>query len=260
MTARRGNRSDRDDRLFARLLVVGQLIAAAVLFATVAAGPSSLPLTAEDGPRTIQLRFETPPQRLEPEPVPTVAPDPAVVERNSVLPEEEAVPEPKEPAVPVEIEPEEEAVPPATPPRRVYGVRKILANGFGGDVATNGLVGKVGNVLNGRADSLVATAADLAGTLVSLSSVDAAPEPLRRVVPEYSDELRRQRASGTVAARLLIDLEGAVRRIEILSDFGFGSGDLARRAFAQFRFRPATRDGKPVSVWIVHKIRFEFQE
>ena len=31
-------------------------------------------------------------------------------------------------------------------------------------------------------------------------------------------------------------------------------------AFLRFRFRPALKDGRPVAVWIRHRIRFEFQE
>jgi protein TonB len=271
-------RSDREDRLFRRLFFGGQLLAATLLVVTVAAGPSAFPIAAEDGPRTIELRFEmlqeavapevVAPEVVAPEPPPPVEPDPPVVERvvdpaveRAALPAEARVlPEPREGEALPEAELVEEPAEPPVPPRRIYGTRRVLANGLGGDVAVGGLATRVGNTLSGHADSLVATPDDLAGGVASLSSVDVAPEPLRRVLPEYSDELRRERASGTVTARLLIDREGTVRKVEILSDFGLDSAQLATQAFVQFRFRPARRDGEPVSVWIVHKIRFEFQE
>lgn len=150
----------------------------------------------------------------------------------------------------------------AVAPRRVYGVRQVLAKGLGegGEAPRMGLVVKRGNTLDGVADTLTATEADLAGPLVALSTVEQAPEPVHRVVPAYSAALVAARASGTVTARLLIDIDGRVAAVEVLEDIGHDSRELAVAAFRQFRFRPALRGGEPVAVWIVHRIRFEFQE
>lgn len=184
-----------------------------------------------------------------------------------------AAPEPA-PDAPTNLEPETmlaqavDAPPAAAPaaeaaaPRRVYGVRQVLAKGIGegGQAPRMGLVVKRGNTLDGVPDTVTATAADLAGPLVALSTVEQAPEPIHRVTPAYSAALVAARASGTVTARLLIDVDGRVAAVEVLEDIGHDSRDLAVAAFRQFRFRPALRGGEPVAVWIVHRIRFEFQE
>jgi TonB family protein len=167
-----------------------------------------------------------------------------------------AVPETTETPAPVE-----EVVAEPEPVRRVYGVRRVYAQGLGsGAGGGSALVVKRGNTLDGKADTLTATERDLQGSLAPLSTVTQAPKPIERHKPGYSEALREAGARGTVKARLLIDTEGTVRRVEVLSDIGYDSRELAIAAFEKFRFRPALRDDEPVAVWITHKIRFEFQE
>ena len=249
---------DREDSIFRALFVGGQIVAGLVFGITVLAGPFEADLPTPDEVQAIQLRFESLPEPEE-TPVPeVVAPVPETTPE--VAQRDEPKPEPEHADlvdVTHEVAPDE-APAPETPARPVYGVRRVLANGIGTGGASGGIVTRRGNVLNGDV-STAAEDGETVGSLVSISSVDSAPEPVRRVLPEYTDEMRTERASGVVTARLLIDTEGRVRDVEILSDFGLGSADLARRAFEQFRFRPAMRGGEPVSVWIVHKIRFEFQ-
>ena len=154
-----------------------------------------------------------------------------------------------------------EAETPEITPRRVYGVRKVMARGLGGGgTASSGLVVKRGNVLDGVADTLTATAADLQGELAALSTVERAPEPIHQVKPRYSEALTAARASGTVTARLLVDTDGSVADLRVIEDIGHDSATIAAHAFARFRFRPALRHGEPVAVWIVFRMRFEFQE
>lgn len=175
-----------------------------------------------------------------------------------VLDQEEAAPEvgPPEPA------PEAPAPQEAPEPRRVYGVRKVYAHGLGsgGAVAGMGIVGKRGNTLDKAPDELEATEADLVGELAPLSTVSSAPVLIGRVRPAYSEEMIANRVSGTVRARLLVDRDGSVKRVEMLEDIGYGTREAATAAFADLRFEPALRDGEPVAVWITMKYRFEFRE
>lgn len=216
-------------------------------------------LAADDFARRVTLEFDAvqvPRPAPEPEPQPVPAPPP-VLQPETVLAQAVARPAP-EPADPPAV-PAPAAAAPA--PRRVYGVRRVYARGLGGSGGASGrLVVKRGNTVDGRPDTLTATPADLGGDLASLSSVDRAPEPLRRVRPEYSQALRDARASGTVSAYLLVDVAGNVRDVNITEDIGYDSMEVATRAFRKFRFRPAEQDGRPVAVWILHRIRFEFQE
>ena len=207
-----------------------------------------------------RITFHAP---VAPEPEPVVVPEP---EPEPLAPEPE--PEPLDLTEPdlVLAQAVDEPAPepePTPPPRRVYGVRKVLARGLGesGRGAVNtGLVVKRGNVLDGVADTLTATVADLQGQLAALSTVERAPEPVHRVKPAYSEALIAARAGGTVTARVLVDTDGRVARVEVTEDIGQDSAQVATAALSQFRFRPALRHGEPVAVWILHRIRFEFQE
>jgi len=191
----------------------------------------------------------------EPEP-PAPEPEPVELAPETVLAQTIDLPEPEPESVPATPDPE-------PTPRRVYGVRKVLARGLGdagsGGMRT-GLVVKRGNVLDGVADSLTATKDDLKGQLAALSTVERAPEPVHRVKPIYSEALVEARASGTVSARVLVDVDGRVAAVEVTEEFGYDSAVVAEAALRQFRFRPALRRGEPVAVWIIHRIRFEFQE
>lgn len=192
----------------------------------------------------------------ESEPTPTAAPrlDPQTVLAQAV---DRPAPEP----VTAKVAPTEAPEPADPQPRRVYGVRKVYARGLGGGAAAGDrLVVKQGNAADGRADTLTATAADLRGDLAALSTVERAPEPVHRVKPAYSEALAEARARGTVSAYLLVDVDGAVRDVNITEDIGYDSREVAAAAFRKFRFRPAVKDGEPVAVWILHRIRFEFQE
>ncbi len=163
---------------------------------------------------------------------------------------------------PVVAAPDPEPVPTAPAPRRVYGVRKVMARGLGSGSGAGsvGLVTRRGNVLDGVADTLTATAGDLRGDLAALSTVERAPEPVHQVKPRYSEALIAARAGGVVTAKLLVDAEGSVADVVVLEHIGHDSAQLAADAFRQFRFHPALRHGEAVAVWIVYRMRFEFQK
>lgn len=203
-------------------------------------------------------------EMMPPPPMAEPAPEPAtpVIEPETVLAQPVDRPrERPEPVVAAQTATVQAPAPDPEPARRVYGVRRVYARGLGagGDQAA-ALVTKLGNTVDGRRDDLTATAADLQGELAALSSVETAPEPVRRVRPLYSEALTKARAEGLVEAYLLIDVDGKVRDVKIVSDFGFDSAAVAEAALRKFEFIPARRAGKPVAVWILHRIRFEFQE
>lgn len=197
------------------------------------------------------------PVAAEPEPEPVDLTEPVVLAQAVDLPA--ADPEPAQVPAPAATEAAPE---PAREVRRVYGVRKVLAHGLGGAASAGeaGLVVKRGNTVDGVADDIAATPDDLRGQLVALSTVERAPVPEHRVKPRYSEALLAARASGTVTARVLVDREGRVAAVVVTEDIGHDSADVAAEALRQFRFRPALRHGEPVAVWIIHRIRFEFQE
>ena len=251
------------ERAFVRWLGLSHLLLMGIAALAVLTVEPAPPARATDT-RAARFTFRPEPERpVPPPPAPAPpAPEPAHEPIPELTPKtvlEAAIDRPtEEPEEVAAVAPDPEEAP---PPRRVYGVRKVYARGLGaGEGGGAGLVVKRGNTVDGRPDSLTALPEDLEGTLAPLSTVSQAPVPTHRVKPRYSDALRENRATGTVSARLLVDVDGTVRAVEVISDIGFDSRELAVAAFRQFRFQPALRAGEPVAVWILHKIRFEFQE
>lgn len=85
----------------------------------------------------------------------------------------------------------------------------------------------------------------------------APPEFLTRVKPEYTSEAEQANITATVEAMVVFRLNGEVGRCEIVRWAGFGLEESAERAIRQLKFKPATRDGKPVSIRAL--IRYNFR-
>jgi TonB family protein len=74
------------------------------------------------------------------------------------------------------------------------------------------------------------------------------PEMLNRIKPEYTEEAESADISATVEASVVFSATGEVGRVEITRWAGFGLDESAIKAIRQLKFKPATRDGAPVSV------------
>lgn len=95
------------------------------------------------------------------------------------------------------------------------------------------------------------------GALLDLSEVDAPPRPLARPKPRYPPAAMRLRREADVTLRVLVDETGRVAAVEAAG--ARASADFqaeATRAARRWTYRPATKDGVPVKVWIVEKIVF----
>jgi len=83
------------------------------------------------------------------------------------------------------------------------------------------------------------------------------PQFLNRVKPEYTREAELADITATVEAKVVFRSVGEVGNIEITRWAGFGLENSAMRAIRQLKFKPATRDGKPISVRAV--VRYNFR-
>jgi TonB family protein len=83
------------------------------------------------------------------------------------------------------------------------------------------------------------------------------PVFLNRVKPEYTTEADRAGISATVEAKVVFRRDAEVGEVEITRWAGFGLDESATRAIRQLKFKPATRDGQPVSVRGV--VRYNFR-
>ena len=82
------------------------------------------------------------------------------------------------------------------------------------------------------------------------------PMPIARVKPEYPQIARDAGMEGKVVVRLLVGVDGQVRRAEIETSSAMFDAD-ALAAARRWTFTPALTDGKPVMVWV--RVPFDFR-
>jgi TonB family protein len=75
-----------------------------------------------------------------------------------------------------------------------------------------------------------------------------APSVAFRVDPEYTEEARFAKYSGTVVLTVEINPEGLAQNIRIVKALGLGLDEKAIEAISKWRFKPGTKDGVPVTV------------
>ena len=76
----------------------------------------------------------------------------------------------------------------------------------------------------------------------------AAPSVLQKVQPRYTDVARKVKFRGTVRVKLVVDANGIARDVVVVKGIGSGLEESTLLALQQWRFRPATRNGRPVAV------------
>ena len=87
---------------------------------------------------------------------------------------------------------------------------------------------------------------DTGGGLRGLTGAFTAPVVLFQVEPEFSEEARKAKLQGVVMLSGEVDTNGRLRNIRVTRGLGLGLEEKAIEAVKQWRFRPGTRDGKPV--------------
>ncbi len=74
--------------------------------------------------------------------------------------------------------------------------------------------------------------------------------------PQYTEEARRNAVSGTVVLRVVFSRTGEVTNIRAVQSLPFGLTERAIAAARLIRFRPATREGHPVNVYMQLEYNF----
>jgi len=185
----------------------------------------------------------------KPKPAPKAAEKPVDLSESPALrqKEEAVAPEPK-----TEEKPQ---------PRRVYGLRRVYAKGIGsGGALSEAVIGKLGNTLNKDVDTLTAKKEELKGPLASVTTITKQPVIKVRIKPEYTREMIDNRVEGVIRAKILVDIDGRVKDVQLQNDLGYGSAERARESFYKLVFEPAMRDNVAVAVWITVSFRFVLQQ
>jgi TonB family protein len=73
---------------------------------------------------------------------------------------------------------------------------------------------------------------------------------------EFSDEARRQKYQGVCMISVVVDAHGNPRNLRVIRPLGMGLDEKALAAVRGYRFKPGTKDGKPVPVTITVEVDF----
>ncbi|MGD1069317.1 MAG: energy transducer TonB [Bryobacteraceae bacterium] len=84
----------------------------------------------------------------------------------------------------------------------------------------------------------------------------SAPAVLYKVDPEYSEEARKAKYSGTVLLSVIVDTEGHARDIHVLKSLGMGLDEKAMEAVQKWKFKPGMKGGQAVNVRAQIEVNF----
>ena len=120
-----------------------------------------------------------------------------------------------------------------------FGVPQFDETGFA-DITDGGLLDSMG------------------GGAMDKDTVDTAPRVIKRAPLVYPELARRQGISGYVTMNVLINETGTVEDVEVVDSKPVEIFDLkADSTIRQWKFEPATYNGKKVKVWAMQKIVFK---
>lgn len=77
-----------------------------------------------------------------------------------------------------------------------------------------------------------------------------------KVDPEYSEEARKAKYSGTVVLSVIVDTEGKAREIKVIKSLGMGLDEKAVEAVDKWKFKPGMKAGSPVNVRAQIEVNF----
>jgi TonB family protein len=85
------------------------------------------------------------------------------------------------------------------------------------------------------------------------------PKVVYKVEPKYTEEAKSAKISGSVLLSLVVDQNGIAQDIQVARSLDEGLDQNAIEAVHQWRFSPATEDGKPVSFPAKIEVNFRLQ-
>jgi len=119
---------------------------------------------------------------------------------------------------------------------------------------------------DGTLERILETAGDANATTEPSERILSSKETDSRVVitgkpqPSYSKEARRNGIQGFVVLKVLLSGNSRVTRVRVIKGLSAGLTENAIRAACKMRFKPAMKDGSPVSQWVVAEYAFRLSD
>ena len=83
------------------------------------------------------------------------------------------------------------------------------------------------------------------------------PSIIHSVDPKYTEEARQAKISGNVQVYLWVDKNGNPSHVKVVRGIGHGLDEKAVESVRQYKFKPATKDGEPVTVDLYIDVNFQ---
>lgn len=138
------------------------------------------------------------------------------------------------------------------------GHGKVASAGFQAGVAGGtGNGGPRGTVKQGGFQNNVAAAGTPKLALANTGNGETTVQVISYPKPEYTPEAKQLKIQGDVVLEVRFSADGRVHVIRVVRGLGHGLDQQAIRAAEQTRFKPATRDGKPVDTTTYFHVDFQ---
>ena len=94
-----------------------------------------------------------------------------------------------------------------------------------------------------------------------VAPIEKVPIMVKNVSPEYPQGALEMEITGTVWLKVFVDERGRILEAKIVEDSGkdVGFEEAALAAAVKTEWKPATSNGKPISVWITYKVDFDIK-
>jgi periplasmic protein TonB len=165
--------------------------------------------------------------------------------------------QPKLAMVPTIIAPPDTVLPQTNAPNWGDPLAKLSnlsnGNGFGGGMG-NGGGGGVGSGKGGGFGP--GEGGGIGGGVYRVGGGVTQPAVIFKVDPEYSEEARKAKYSGTVLLAVIVDSEGRARDIHVVKSLGMGLDEKAVEAVEKWKFKPGMKGGVAVNVKATIEVNF----
>ena len=96
--------------------------------------------------------------------------------------------------------------------------------------------------------------------IVSVKESDSPARMTAKPKPSYTKEARQIGVQGFVTLRVLLSASGKISRVRVLKGLRAGLTENAIRSACKIEFKPALKDGQPVSQWVTAEYVFRLAD
>jgi TonB family protein len=130
-----------------------------------------------------------------------------------------------------------------------------------GQIGGGGGFGSGGGIGNGRGTGIGngngnGAGGGNGGGVYSVGNGTTPPSVISKVDPEYSEEARKAKYSGSVMLSIVVNTDGKAEDIKVVKSLGMGLDQKAIEAVQKWRFNPGKNKGVPVKVRAQIEVNF----